>query len=75
MVIFSYILKVKFDQEDTNGIVYLWVGSKTDQEDIKLAEEIADDMFNDVSFTLIFFLTIIIIRFKFQQLLAYGEYI
>lgn len=42
---------MKFDQEDTNGIVYLWVGSKTDQEDIKLAEEIADDMFNDVSCT------------------------
>jgi len=41
---------VKFDQEDTNGIVYLWVGSKTDPEDIKLAEEIADDMFNDVNF-------------------------
>jgi len=47
----SYILKVKFDQEDTNGIVYLWVGSKTDPEDIKLAEEIADDMFNDASIT------------------------
>lgn len=43
-------MKVKFDQEDTNGIVYLWVGSKSDPEDIKLAEEIADDMFNDVSY-------------------------
>lgn len=51
MVIYSYILKVKFDQEDSNGIVYLWVGSKTDPEDIKLAEEIADDMFNDASIT------------------------
>lgn len=51
LLIFSYILKVKFDQEDTNGIVYLWVGSKTDPEDIKLAEEIADDMFNDVCIT------------------------
>lgn len=50
----SYILKVKFDQEDTNGIVYLWVGSKTDPEDIKLAEEIADDMFNDASITKIY---------------------
>lgn len=50
MLIYSYILKVKFDQEDTNGIVYLWVGSKSDTEDIKLAESIADDMFNDVSF-------------------------
>lgn len=50
MYIFSYILKVKFDKEDTNGIVYLWVGSKADPEDIKLAEEIADDMFNDVYF-------------------------
>lgn len=44
---FCYILKVKFDQEDSNGIVYLWVGSKSDPEDVKLAEEIADDMFND----------------------------
>lgn len=52
LYISSYILKVKFDQEDdTNGIVYLWVGSKTDPEDIKLAEEIADDMFNDASIT------------------------
>jgi len=51
LVIYSYILKVKFDQEDSNGIVYLWVGSKTDPEDIKLAEEIADDMFNDASIT------------------------
>lgn len=50
MCVYSYILKVKFDQEDSNGIVYLWVGSKSDPEDIKLAEEIADDMFNDVSF-------------------------
>jgi len=49
MFSFSYILKVKFDQEDTNGIVYLWVGSKADPEDIKLAQEIADDMFNDAS--------------------------
>lgn len=41
---------MKFDQEDsTNGIVYLWVGSKADPEDIKLAEEISDDMFNDVN--------------------------
>ncbi|XP_050429442.1 protein flightless-1 [Adelges cooleyi] len=44
---FCYIVRVQFDQEDTNGIVYLWIGSKADPEDIKLAEGIADEMFND----------------------------
>lgn len=55
MWFFSYILRVQFDQEDTNGIIYLWVGSKADPEDIKLAEEISDEMFNDVT---IFFIII-----------------
>lgn len=68
MLIYSYILKVKFDQEDTNGIVYLWVGSKSDPEDIKLAEAIADDMFNDVSFKRIY---INIISIIFNIILFY----
>lgn len=45
----SYILKVPFDHEESSGIVYLWIGSKADVEDIKLAEEIANEMFNNVS--------------------------
>ncbi|CAH0380666.1 unnamed protein product [Bemisia tabaci] len=44
---FCYILKVPFDHEESSGIVYLWIGSKADVEDIKLAEEIANEMFNN----------------------------
>lgn len=45
---FSYILKVPFGNEDNSGLIYVWIGSKADGEDIKLIQEIADDMFNNV---------------------------
>ncbi len=46
---FSYILKVPFGNEDSSGLIYVWIGSKADPEDVKLIQEIADDMFNNVS--------------------------
>lgn len=44
----SYILKVPFGNEDSSGLIYVWIGSKADAEDIKLIQEIADTMFNNV---------------------------
>ncbi|XP_022250914.1 protein flightless-1 [Limulus polyphemus] len=43
---FCYILKVPFDKEDNSGIVYVWIGSKADEDEAKLAEKIANQMFN-----------------------------
>lgn len=45
---FCYILNVPFEQEDlpSSGIVYVWIGSKSDPEEAKLVEEIANEMFN-----------------------------
>lgn len=47
----SYILKVPFESEDDteSGIVYVWIGSKAAADDVRLIEEIADEMFNNVS--------------------------
>lgn len=47
----SYIMKVPFESEDDTetGVVYLWLGSKANPDDVKLAEEITDEMFNSVS--------------------------
>lgn len=41
----SYILKVPFASEDLQGIVYVWIGTKADHEEARLAEEIAYDLF------------------------------
>lgn len=48
-LIYSYILKVPFGNEGAAGLIYVWIGSKADPEDIKLIQEIADDMFNNVN--------------------------
>ncbi|XP_063216475.1 protein flightless-1 [Bacillus rossius redtenbacheri] len=44
---FCYILKVPFDQEESSGMVYVWIGSKSDPEEAKLVVEIAEEMFNN----------------------------
>lgn len=46
---FCHILRVPFNQEDeTNGgIVYVWLGREADPEDMKLIEDLAEDMFNN----------------------------
>jgi hypothetical protein len=44
-----YILKVPFDNENSSGIVYVWIGSKADPDEARLIEEIAEEMFNNVS--------------------------
>lgn len=46
---FCYILFVPFETEDApeSGIIYVWIGSKTTQEEAKLVQEIAEDIFNN----------------------------
>lgn len=44
-----YILKVPFDNEESSGIVYVWIGSKADPDEARLIQEIAEEMFNNVS--------------------------
>lgn len=43
----SYILNVPFDKNDEAGIVYVWIGSKSDPAEARLAEEIAESLFNN----------------------------
>ncbi|PIK45358.1 hypothetical protein BSL78_17779 [Apostichopus japonicus] len=42
---FCYIFMVPFNSEDCKGIVYSWIGSKSDEELSHLTEEMAYDMF------------------------------
>ncbi|KAJ8964532.1 hypothetical protein NQ314_004827 [Rhamnusium bicolor] len=49
---FCYILNVPFEQEDDSGIVYVWIGSKSDSDEARLIQEIAEDMFNSPWVTL-----------------------
>lgn len=53
-IFFSYILKVPFEQDDDpdSGIVYVWIGSKSDQDEARLIQEIAEEMFNSPWVTL-----------------------
>ncbi|XP_012274985.1 protein flightless-1 isoform X2 [Orussus abietinus] len=44
---FCYILNVPFNNDDETGIIYVWIGAKADIEEVKLAEEIAEEMFNN----------------------------
>lgn len=48
-IIFSYILFVPFETEDQSesGIVYVWIGSQSTEEESKLIQEVAEDMFNN----------------------------
>ncbi|XP_065347156.1 protein flightless-1 [Cloeon dipterum] len=50
--VFCYILKVPFDQEDSNGIIYVWIGSKSDPEEARLVEEIARGMYDIEKYSL-----------------------
>ncbi|XP_057668841.1 protein flightless-1 [Diorhabda carinulata] len=49
---FCYILNVPFEQEDDSGIVYVWIGSKSDPDEARLIQEIAEEMFNSPWVTL-----------------------
>ncbi|KAH0563744.1 hypothetical protein KQX54_005520, partial [Cotesia glomerata] len=44
---FCYILNVPFTNDDKTGIVYVWIGSKSDPEEAHLIEEIAREMFKN----------------------------
>ncbi|KAL1488438.1 hypothetical protein ABEB36_014910 [Hypothenemus hampei] len=51
---FCYILKVPFEQDDNSesGIVYVWIGSKSDADEARLIQDIAEEMFNSPWVTL-----------------------
>ncbi|XP_033231107.1 protein flightless-1 isoform X1 [Belonocnema kinseyi] len=44
---FCYILNVPFNNDDETGIVYVWIGSKSDPEEARLVETTAEEMFNN----------------------------
>ena len=41
----SYILKVPFNKDDTQGVAYVWIGNRADPDEAKLTEEIAEEMY------------------------------
>nr|XP_053631207.1 protein flightless-1-like isoform X2 [Cherax quadricarinatus] len=49
---FCYILKVPFGQDDDSGIVYVWLGEKSDEEEGRLAEEVAQEMYDPEKYSL-----------------------
>jgi len=49
---FCYILKVPFDNEDKTGIVYVWIGSKSDPDEALVAEDIANSLYDQENFSL-----------------------
>ena len=49
---FCFILKVPFGQDTDSGIVYVWLGEKSDQEEARLAEEIAQEMYDPEKYSL-----------------------
>lgn len=40
-----------FDPQDRSGIVYVWIGSKSDPEEAKIAENIVKDMYDPERFS------------------------
>lgn len=38
------------NSDEGTGIVYAWIGSKADPEDARLIGEVAEEMFNNVSY-------------------------
>ncbi|KAK7075215.1 hypothetical protein SK128_020054 [Halocaridina rubra] len=49
---FCFILKVPFGQDSDSGIVYVWLGEKSDEEEGRLAEEIAQEMYDPAKYSL-----------------------
>ncbi|XP_011308907.1 protein flightless-1 [Fopius arisanus] len=43
---FCYILNVPFNNDEETGIVYVWLGAKSDPEEQRLVQDIAEEMFN-----------------------------
>jgi len=42
---FCFILKVPFDSEDNQGIVYVWLGKRSNASEARIAEDIAEKMY------------------------------
>ncbi|CAF3478514.1 unnamed protein product, partial [Rotaria sp. Silwood2] len=43
----SYVVTVPLDSGDIIGIVYVWIGNSVHPDDALLAQEIANEMYND----------------------------
>lgn len=50
---FCYILKVPFEQDEYDGIVYVWIGSRADEDEARLAEEIAEMLCRTVDYSVV----------------------
>ncbi|TRY63076.1 hypothetical protein TCAL_04910 [Tigriopus californicus] len=48
---FVYILKVPFDPLDKSGIVYVWIGSKANADEAKVAENIVSSLYDPDRFS------------------------
>jgi len=44
---FCFILKVPFDSEDNQGIVYVCIGKRSNSDEARLAEEIAEEIYGN----------------------------
>ena len=49
---FCYILKLPINEGNDMGIAYVWIGSKSDEDEAKIAEEIALKMYDSDFFTI-----------------------
>lgn len=51
---FCYILKVPFEQEgEDDGMVYVWIGSEADEDDVRLAEELARSLYGSMEYSIV----------------------
>ncbi|KAH7943533.1 hypothetical protein HPB52_009189 [Rhipicephalus sanguineus] len=51
---FCYILKVPFEQDgEEDGMVYVWIGSKADEDDVRLAEELARSLYGAMEYSIV----------------------
>ncbi|XP_064101883.1 protein flightless-1-like [Macrobrachium nipponense] len=49
---FCYVLKVPFGRDNDSGIVYVWLGEKSDDEEGRLAEDTAQAMYDPEKYSL-----------------------
>lgn len=51
------------DKEAESSIIYVWLGSKADPDELRLIEEIAEEMFNNVCYAGLAFIALITYSF------------
>ncbi|KAH9365345.1 hypothetical protein HPB48_022725 [Haemaphysalis longicornis] len=51
---FCYILKVPFEQDgEDDGMVYVWIGNEADEDDVRLAEELARSLYGSMEYSIV----------------------